>query len=262
MIAKPPFPRLNHAHPLAQGLVGAWLFYEGSGGTIYDLAGRGLPGSFIDAPTWQGGIAGWSLSLDGSNDGVEVADNPALTFGSGTADSPFSVAFRVFPVGTPAGCVIGKATGSGTGEWYALFSGGALFFRLADNSTGGFIGRSVAAVSGNTWHTIVCTYDGSGADTGIKIYVDGSQVATAAASSGSYTAMENTAVPLRFGRRDAAGTWFSGRIDCALLYGRELAASEAASLYRDPHAAFRERPPLYLRKTARSWFYNRFILGR
>lgn len=37
---KPPYgARLNPFHPLSQGLVGAWLFNEGGGVTIYDLAG-------------------------------------------------------------------------------------------------------------------------------------------------------------------------------------------------------------------------------
>jgi hypothetical protein len=66
--------------------------------------------------------------------------------------------------------------------------------QLWDNSTGASIGRlyntSLAGDAGS-WHTYIGTYSGNEAQTGIKIYRDGTRIDDANYSSGSYTAMEN-----------------------------------------------------------------------
>jgi hypothetical protein len=36
MFAKPTNPKLQRGHPLAKGLVGAWLFTETTGSNVYD----------------------------------------------------------------------------------------------------------------------------------------------------------------------------------------------------------------------------------
>ena len=38
--------RLNHNHPLAQGLVGCWVMNEGGGDKVFDLSGNGKAGTF------------------------------------------------------------------------------------------------------------------------------------------------------------------------------------------------------------------------
>jgi hypothetical protein len=60
------------------------------------------------------------------------------------------------------------------------------------------------------WIHVACTYDGTSSSSGIKLYLNGSKVATINSSSGSYDAMENTIQPLFIGQQ--AGTYANGKI--------------------------------------------------
>ena len=46
---------INWAHPLSKGLVGAWLFNEGSGLKTFDLSGKNHYGILHNNPIWIGG---------------------------------------------------------------------------------------------------------------------------------------------------------------------------------------------------------------
>lgn len=90
-LIKPPFGTpLNRVHPLAQGLVGCWLFNEGSGNRAWDASGcenRGTLINMSDPPTptsgWGPGPHGGALALDGINDWINFNTpflNPAMTY--------------------------------------------------------------------------------------------------------------------------------------------------------------------------------------
>ena len=67
---------------------------------------------------------------------------------------------------------------------YAIFTNSSdeLCFGLYDDSENAVIGRKTAAITAyeNTWVHIVCTYDGSQASSGVKIYIAGTQAPVAA----------------------------------------------------------------------------------
>jgi len=66
--------QVNWAHPLSQGLVGCWLFNEGSGGQVFDLSGNGNTGTLIGTAHFGSGKFGSGLVLDGDSDYVDLAD--------------------------------------------------------------------------------------------------------------------------------------------------------------------------------------------
>src|SRR5437870_4623894 len=68
--------QLDTSHPLARGLVRAWLFNEG-GGNVFDIAGR-TTGTITNAPTWQSGRLGWELDFLAASDQYVNAGNPAV----------------------------------------------------------------------------------------------------------------------------------------------------------------------------------------
>ncbi|MCA9382715.1 LamG domain-containing protein, partial [Candidatus Dojkabacteria bacterium] len=86
----------------------------------------------------------------------------------------------------------------------------------------------------DTWSHIVTTYDGSSSTSGIKIYVNGIQVATTSATGGTYTAMSNTSAKLLAGcRMDGANAVYNdyaGQLDDIRIYNYELSASQVRSL--------------------------------
>ena len=69
------------------------------------------------------------------------------------------------------GGVMGKASNVAVGEYYFLMSGGTLFFRVADDSSGAYMGISKGSIiNDNTWYHIVGTYDGSEMQAGKALY--------------------------------------------------------------------------------------------
>jgi len=69
--------RLNKSHPLARGLVGCWLFNEGSGGQVYDLSGNGGDGTITGA-VWSAGKFGSALDFDGGTDVISVGSKAVI----------------------------------------------------------------------------------------------------------------------------------------------------------------------------------------
>lgn len=110
-----------------------------------------------------------------------------------------------------------------------------------DNNDSHFIGRTTSGIAAsetvvqgflNKWVHIVATYDGSRVPGGIKLYVNGSELATAATSGGGYSAMENLNVPAQIGRtNDQDGMTTSGFIDELAVMSVGLTATQVSELY-------------------------------
>ena len=156
------------------------------------------------------------VAFDGANDYVRVADAPALSFGTGTTDTPMTIEVWVRPdsVSGPHE-IVGKA-----GEYHLLFLHGALLLQLRDNSSGArtFVTASVNVGSWvGSWHHIAVTYDGRGGATasqGVTIYLDGVAAPVGREDNPAYVAMENRSSPLDIGRdNEADGFAYSGGLD-------------------------------------------------
>ncbi|HEY7708504.1 MAG TPA: hypothetical protein VIG57_00550, partial [Candidatus Entotheonella sp.] len=199
---------------LNDGLVGYWKLDEttttGSiadvSGYAHDGAGRGTGGSnnrpqpSTDTPTVNFANPR-SIEFDNTDDYINVADNDDLTFGNGTTDSAFSVAFWV---------KLNDATSYGIFEKaneYRLNHAGSdnIEFILHDASSAGEIGIRTNGGYGpltsqeGKWIHFAVTYDGSEAHTGMTMYLNGAAIATTSNNFGSYTAMENTGANLTVG---------------------------------------------------------------
>lgn len=202
----------------APGPIGHWKLDENAGQVVNSLVGSG--GTLgIDAsagnddPSWITGKYGSGLYFDGSTDLVRNADDDSFSFGDSTNDQTFTFSAWVNPTDGTDREIISKYT-----EYVIRFgSDGRLICSQDDASTGGLIGRSwTGPVDTNTWYHIACTYDGSKTSAGTKIYLNGIRVDDADETSGSYTAMENTANSLRFG-----DTLYTGSLDDVRLYNYE-----------------------------------------
>jgi Trypsin-like peptidase domain/Concanavalin A-like lectin/glucanases superfamily len=80
-----------------------------------------------------------------------------------------------------------------------------------------------------TWHHVVCTYDGSSRSSGFKLYVDGAD-APFDASLDSLTTSPKTHGYFRIGSR-VARDYFNGDLDDVFVYRRALSADEAKSWF-------------------------------
>jgi len=169
-----------------------------------------------------------SFIFDGINQFVEVADAADLSFGDGVTDQPFSFSGWVYLDAFPSsanGIIFQK-----TNEYrLRMTSTGRLFFELSTNASNR-LGKRYFDLIGNlsTWLHIVCTYDGSKTNAGMKIYINDVQVDNGNQNAGSYTGMTNGSGTLTFmGTAD----YIDGNANHFSVIAKELSAAEVTELY-------------------------------
>jgi len=235
--------RLNRSHPLARGLIACWPMNEGGGNTIYDLSGNYSIGSLIGNAKWSPGKFGSCHDGDGDGDYIDFGDKDIFSFGNGTSDLPFTLSIwangRTIANGVRAPLFCKSAE-----YFFASYTNNTLYGRISDNSAAAYHQRMVSSLGtyapNDTWHHFVMTYDGSAAQAGIKIYIDGIRRDSSSGSGGTYVAMENLTNSFTVGRRTTAlgGLDFDGLLDSPMLFNRALSAVEVAQLYREPFCMF------------------------
>jgi hypothetical protein len=196
------------------GLVAAYSFNEGTGGTAGDASGNGHTGAISGAAWSTQGRFGNALSFDGVNDWVTVNSSSLLNL-----TTAMTVEAWVFPT-TATGkrnVLIKEGTNRDIYNLYAR-SGGNLSEIYA------FIGgqnRSAESspLPANVWTHIAGVYDG----TALRLYVNGVQVAVNNLASGL---IDTSNGPLRIGGNSIWGEFFLGWIDEVRIYNRALSAAE------------------------------------
>jgi hypothetical protein len=169
-----------------------------------------------------------STSFDGTNDYVSVADDATLTSASG-----FSIACWV-NLSTIAGdiAIITRnsdlTTFNSSSEFFIINDDGIAEFKVIDQTNNAMIGRKTGTVfTVNTWHYIVCTYNGGTTSAGCKIYVDGVQADTSDETAGSgFASVRDSGQELRFGEFADGGEDFTGNMKNIAFWSRALTATE------------------------------------
>ena len=174
----------------------------------------------------------YSLNFDGVDDYLQIGDQNIFSFGNGTTDSPFSFSYWIKPQSVAAGTgVFGKYSSGSIREYSIMFSYNNLRIRLQDVVNGGHITLgSAQPLTVNVWHHIVMTYDGSGNDDGLTIYVNGSIPGQSTASSGTYVAMSNTAADFTIGAFQQTN-FYEGNMDEFSVFNIELTAAQILAIY-------------------------------
>ena len=215
--ADPPPP----PPPPNSGLVGAWGFSEGSGGTTADASGNGNAGTITGA-TWSAqGRYGNALSFNGTGNVVRVPSSSSLNLTTGMTLSAWV-----------------KPTAS-QGGWRTIMQRqtDAYFLTASDGDPlhpagGGTFGGGTEFVGGpnanplNNWTHVAVTYDLAT----IRLYVNGTQVATHPATG----SIQTTSNPLWIGGNQPYGEYFQGLIDEARVYNRPLTQPEIQTDMNNP----------------------------
>lgn len=250
--AKPSFPRLRRSHDLAQGLVGAWLLYEGSGTTANDIAdqasngaaGEGAYGTFNGALSWTGGqsgscvngFAGGATTNTYIDCGASSALNPtgAITLATWFNTTDLSSASQNI------GWFIARDDGSTQRSFgFGLNFDGSLNLQI---NGAGTISTAEKPITTNKWWFVAAT--GSVA-AGYLVYY-GSQQASVelqvSVTTAAWTAPNSTTGSTLLGKRAGGGqTGFVGSMDSAFIWNRGLAFSEVARLFADSYVMARHR---------------------
>lgn len=229
MSYKPNLPILDGSKPIASGMFGAWLFYEGAGTVVRDISGRRHDGPITGA-VWGSNRYGSTLTFDGSNDHVNVGEiNDQAVTGQITV-------FMKFRGDSKDGMVMARYDATGGGDFQpAWVNTGTPQIRARIGPGGGDV--KTGAYTLGTWVDIVTTFDSST----LKIYRDG---ALEDSVSSSQTFASNNEPWLIGTDPDATGggnlgNYFHGDIAAVMLWSRILSLDEIRQLTVDPYSAFR-----------------------
>lgn len=228
--------RIDWSHPLARGLVGAWLFNEGGGTIAYDLSGKGNKGTLTSSPVWSVGFfSGPSLSFDGSASYVDLGTDASLNPSAVTA----AAWVKASSLANTYSTVISRTDSSVPQSYYTLLvkSTGKLAFYVWGNADINYDGTGANTISVDNWYHLALTYDSSA---GLKGYfngfLDGSAAANGVLTSKSVTATVGKDT-------NTAGRIWNGLIDFPAIWNRALSAAEVAWLYAEPFAFMQQWAP-------------------
>ncbi len=214
------------ARAATPGLVAAYGFSEASGATTADASGFNNTGTLVGA-TRVAGKYGNGLSFNGTSNLVRVPDSASLDATTGlTLEAwvkPSTVSgWQTLVMKESASTPIPR------GSWSDLLAY-TMYANTDTNrpnigivsTTGDYEARGTTKLATNTWTHVATTFDGAT----VKVYINGVQVKSAAASGTLYTSSDQ----LSIGGNSIWGEYFKGVIDEVRVYNRGLSASEIVS---------------------------------
>ena len=209
-----------------------WHFNESSGSDASDSGGYGYDGALVnmeDPGDWVAGKLNNCLQFDGVNEYVNFGQ-----IGSFDGDDSFS--YECWFQGTGVNeFIMGKGLQSTTTRGIHLMNVGAtgqLYLYLAnDISVTNEIGvRGNTQINDGSWHHLFATYDGSGAASGVNLYVDGSLENMTTI----YDALSGTIVneaDFQVAARDGTNNAVTGKIDEVVVYDRVMSGDYVSRRY-------------------------------
>lgn len=221
---------------LIDGQISYWK--SDTNGTFPDAVGT-LPNGVINSATFTNdGIINGAYDYDGSSNNINIVDSGAnISFGDGNTDSPFSVSVWINMDATNGFDIISKGKLSNR-QWRIGTRGtSVLTFILYDYDGGSYngeIGIDASSLSSyaNKWLHIVATYDGSDANTGMKLYVNNSVEATTPISVGTYDSMDTSTENVTIAQFFTDGPENAdGIIDEIGIWNKELNTTEINQLF-------------------------------
>jgi hypothetical protein len=233
----------TQAPELWRGLVGAWTFHEGQGGTLHDVSGYRNHGTLTNmdpASDWVASEQGLALDFDGTDDHVNLGDSVVGQVSALTVFTRFrpdtyasgSLQMLFAKYGSPLANVFYLAMYDDDSDGVAELRG------YVKDSSGAVTAQGSFALTAGEWYLAAMTFQ---AGIGNTVYLDG--IEDASDVDGTITALTATAEPALIGARDASGptALYNGSVDSVWLYNRAFSASEIHQQYNDPYAMFRPR---------------------
>ena len=194
-----------------------------------------------------------SVNFNGTSDLGIISSTNKLSLGDGVSDKPFSISFWIKPVleigsGALKNYVIlqkGRSALS-TLEWsiyvtdaattdgnaainFDIYSGGTDVQHIK-GWTAGPINRIRYDLYPDKWYNVTCTYDGSGNDTGIKIYVNSK--ANTSRVTAAYAGSSPLGGDIGVGSNPVGGNYYNGDLSTIVMWSKELSSDEVLTLFK------------------------------
>jgi hypothetical protein len=225
---------ININHPLAQGLVGCWLFNEQTGNKIYDL-NKDNHGSLINGPIWNSSDNGY-LQFDGTNDHIVATLDESMKESSLTwivwykslSDTAQTLISKTsLATNTSFDLSVGPATITLTNELITIIG-------IDSGNRVGYVTSNRNELFDDKWHQIVFIAKPSN----YFLYLDGKRLTLTTGLGSNNGNVSNVADSLIIGawkRQGTIGTPVNGNISQVSIYNRALSSEEVLSLYEQPY---------------------------
>lgn len=216
--------KLDKQHPLSRGLVSWWMFNEGGGVKVWDIASKfhGTLTNMDPSTDWVAGPQGIALELDGSNDHIVTGKvtTDLITAAAGT------VIATVRPLGSVAGGSVydGNVIVADDSGYWGLYRTNDSVDRIWSYNYDGSVDQVGVAYTVGEWVTVAWVHAGGN----LLIYKNGKPAGTVA--SGNTTEMGSS---VRIG--DGYGAAWNGGISDIRIYNRGLDAGEIEEAYDKPY---------------------------
>jgi len=202
------------------GLV-AWYRFDGDAD---DSSGNNLHGTEMGDPTYEAGVFGQAINLDGDGDYVDCGDPTEFDI---TDFITFTYWIKVTAFDRGWNTVLAR----GDDSWRSSRAGTNNFMEAAVGGTAGNYTYGVTPVDDGEWHHIGWVYDG----TMNYLYLDGEIDATED-NSGQITV---SSYPLYIGTNSQhTDRFWNGLIDDVMIYNRALSQEEVQAVMMSSAGAF------------------------
>jgi len=230
--------QINWVHPLSDGLVGCWLFNEGSGNKVFDLSGSGHDGTLVNSPIWTSGDSGPVLQFDDANNRyIDIDDGTFFILDKITVVTRVKILSGAVNYD---GIVTKSDWDNGWGLWCSNDFSSKIRWHCGNYEGAGSI-ISTAIWEGAGWVTVAGTYDRQN----VRLYINGLEDASAAYTDAIADPGDHTLI----GKYVSDNYVLDGYIKYVMIYNRALSASEIALLYREPFCMFKQDLPVSMMYT-------------
>jgi hypothetical protein len=199
----------------------AWYRFDGD---VTDSSGNDLHGTEMGNPTYETGVFGQAISLDGDGDYVDCGLDPKFDI---TDFITFTYWIKVVALDKEWNTVLSR----GDDSWRSSRADFNNFMEAAVGGTSGNYLYGVTPVDDGQWHHIAAVYDG----TTFYLYADG-ELDASEPSTGQITA---SSYPLYIGdNSQATGRFWNGLIDDVMIFNRALSQEEIQDIMLSSAGSF------------------------
>ena len=191
----------------------AWYRFDGD---ATDSSGNNFHGTEAGDPTYEAGVFGQAISLDGDGDYVDCGDPPEFDI---TDQISFTYWIKVVALDKEWNTVLSR----GDDSWRSSRAGLNNFMESGMRGTSGDYLFGVTPVDDGQWHHIAASYDG----TTFYVYADG-ELDASEPSTGQIVV---SSFPLYIGDNSGAtGRYWNGLIDDVMIFNRALSHEEIQTI--------------------------------
>jgi hypothetical protein len=222
--------------------VSYWRFEEGTGTTTADLGSASNTGTLENDATFDTNVPTnviafantKSLDLDGISDYVGMARD-TLQFNRTT---PFSLSLWINMAAAEFSVILSKAQNGGVFPGYQIWQNNhgsnttnKLAVRLRKNASDYVQIETSGTFNKNQWYHVAATYDGSGSNTGIRLYVDGVNQSGVRQGTLSSDLSWSPDYPFNIGSRNNGNQEFEGLVDEVAVFDYQLTNTNVSTIY-------------------------------